>query len=73
MEPLMKASRVVLGAVFLAALGGCAVYPVEPVAYGPPVYAAPPPVVVQPSISFGYSSGYYSYGPRRHWRRRHWH
>jgi hypothetical protein len=40
-------------------LGGCAVYPVQPVSYAPayvaPVYVSPAPVV---SFSWGYRSGW---------------
>jgi hypothetical protein len=44
-----------LAAVSLAALSGCAVVP----AYGPPGYYAPAPaVVVQPYGYYGYRGGY---------------
>lgn len=47
-------------------LAGCVAVPAyDPYPYGPVVYG-PAPVVVQPSISFGYSR-YYGYG-HRHWR-----
>jgi len=45
-----------------ALLAGCVAVPVE---RGPAVYAAPPPVVVQPA--YGY---YYRGGP--YWRHRYW-
>jgi len=43
-------------------LAGCVAVPMEP---GPAVYAAPPPVVVQPAF------GYYDRGGP-YWRHRHW-
>ena len=54
--------------LILSALGltGCVAVP-----YDAPYAYAPAPVVVQPSESFGYSSGYYYGGPRhRHYRHR---
>jgi len=56
----MKTLLVLIAASTL--LAGCVAVPMEP---GPAVYAAPPPVVVQPA--FGY---YYRGGP--YWRHRHW-
>lgn len=56
-------------------LTGCVVAPVDGYATYPayggyyqtaPVYAAPAPVVVSPSIGFSYSRGSY-YGPRGHY------
>ena len=66
----LKSSRAAATAGALAILAGCAVVPAEPVGYygGPPVaYAVPAPVVVSPSVSFGYYRGYGHRG-WRHWR-----
>ena len=70
---MLKSGRALAAAATLAIVSGCAVVPAEPVGYygGPPVaYAGPAPVVVSPSVSFGYSSGYRGgYGGHRGWRR----
>ncbi len=47
----------------VALLAGCVAVPVEP---GPAVYAAPPPLVVQPAF------GYYYYRGGPYWQRRYW-
>jgi hypothetical protein len=64
----MKTISLVLLAIFVVGLGGCAVVPVEP-PYGPPVaYAAPPPppvVVVRPAYRY---YGYYGSRGYRYWR-----
>ncbi|MNR79933.1 hypothetical protein D3C72_106460 [compost metagenome] len=70
------AKRLTISLVALAALGGCAVVPyndgyyaqpyAQPAYVGGPVYAAPAPVYVTPSINLGLqyrSRGYYG-GPR---------
>ncbi|WP_199739049.1 hypothetical protein [Herminiimonas sp. KBW02] len=66
------AKRLTISLVALAALGGCAVVPYNDGYYAQPgyvtgpVYAAPAPVYVTPSINLGFqyrSRGYYG-GPR---------
>ena len=61
----MRKTMLAVMAVASVALAGCVAVPYDPYPYGPAVYG-PAPVVVQPSISFGYSH-YYGYG-HRHWR-----
>jgi len=73
------AKRLTISLVALAALGGCAVVPYnagyydQPAYVGGPVYAAPAPVYVTPSINLGfgyyrgYGRGYYGHGYRG-WR-----
>ncbi len=65
----MKTRTWVLVAVLLAMLAGCAVVPVEPYGYGPPVaaYGPPPPVVVVRPAPRYYGYGYYG-RPYRYWR-----
>ena len=63
--------KTLLGVLALASIGvaGCVAVPAYDPYFGPgPVYG-PAPVVVQPSISFGYS-GYYGRGGG--WHHRHW-
>ncbi|HEX2650107.1 MAG TPA: hypothetical protein VHN19_09250 [Burkholderiales bacterium] len=65
--------KTLLGVLALAsvALAGCVAVPAyDAPYYGPPVAYGPAPVVVAPSVSFGYSRGYYGHGYRhyRHWR-----
>ncbi|HTQ76888.1 MAG TPA: hypothetical protein VMI15_02590 [Burkholderiales bacterium] len=57
--------------LLLAVLGlaGCVAVPVDPgpVAYGPPVYAAPAPVLVQPYVGFSFYSGGHHRWERERW------
>ena len=66
----MKRVFAVAAVIAAFGLGGCVAVPVaDPYPY----YGPPAAVVVQPSVTFGYSSGYYSPGPR-HWHgHRRWH
>jgi hypothetical protein len=63
--------KTLLAVLALAGVGltGCVAVPAydAPYGYGPPVAYGPAPVVVQPSISFGYSRYYGGYH-HRHWR-----
>ena len=62
--------KTLLGVLALAsvALAGCVAVPAyDAPYYGPPAYG-PAPVVVQPSISFGYSRYYGGHRHYRHWR-----
>ena len=63
--------KTLLGVMALASVGlaGCIAVPAYDAPYGPPAVYGPGPVVVAPSVSFGYSRGYYGY-PYRHYR--HW-
>jgi hypothetical protein len=70
----MRKTTMAVLAVASVALGGCVAVPAYDPYYAPaPAYGyGPGPVVVQPSISFGYSryyGGYYG-GPYHHYR--HW-
>ena len=70
LEDAMKKTLVAAVALASTALAGCVAVPAYDVpVYGPPAVYGPAPVVVQPSISFGYSR-YYGGGPG--WHHRHW-
>lgn len=68
--------KAILAVLALASVGlaGCVAVPAYDApygyGYGPPVAYGPAPVVVAPSVSFGYSRGYYGRGyyGYRHWR-----
>lgn len=66
----MKKTLLAVLALSSVGLAGCIAVPAYdygPRAYGPPAYGPPPAVIVQPSLSFGYS-GYYGRPYHRHWR-----
>ena len=68
----MRKTIVAVLALASVGLAGCVAVPAYDYGYGygGPVGYAPGPLVVAPSVSFGYSRGYYGHGyyGHRHWR-----